>query len=61
MKLLDTEHYELIAMFEKEYSHRRLAKEPKDYWPSGNVFQDGQTNELFQAYRRGYSFGRATA
>jgi hypothetical protein len=53
------EHYELMDEFEKEYSHRRLAREDKDMWPRGAVYQDGATNELFRAYRQGYAFGIA--
>ena len=52
------EHAELMAMFEKEFSHRRLEREPKELWPQGNVYQDGHVNELFLAYRRGSAFGR---
>lgn len=54
------EHIELIAMFEREFSGR-LDKERKELWPMGRIYQDGQVNELFLAYRRGYAFGKATA
>ena len=56
--LKSKEHYDLIEQFEKDFSHRRLAKEPKELWAKGNVFQDGQTNELFLAYRTGYAYGK---
>lgn len=56
--LKSKEHYDLIEQFEKEFSHRHLAKEPKERWAKGNVFQDGQTNELFLAYRTGYAYGK---
>lgn len=52
------EHAELMAMFEKEFKHRRLDREAKELWPQGAVYQDGHVNELFLAYRRGCSYGR---
>jgi hypothetical protein len=59
--LTTKEHYDLIAAFEREYKHQRLGKEPKDIWPKGHVYQDGATNELFLAYRRGYALGKWSA
>lgn len=59
MNIITKEHYDLIAMFEKEYPNGRHDKEPKDLWLKGNVYQDGKLNELFIAYRKGYAFGRA--
>ena len=56
------EHDDLIAMFERERSfidRGRLDKELKSLWPQGRIYQDGQTNALFLAYRRGYAFGKA--
>lgn len=53
------EHQDLLAMFEREFKGRRFDKEPKDIWPMGRVYQDGQVNELFLAYRRGYAYGKA--
>lgn len=61
MTLNTKEHYDLMAQFEKEFSHHRLDKEPKDLWSKGNVYQNGQANELFLAYRRGYAYGAAVA
>jgi hypothetical protein len=54
------EHYDLISQFEKEHSGR-FDKEPKESWPRGIVYQDGRVNELFLAYRRGYSLGKAAS
>lgn len=59
MILTSKEHYDLITQFEAEFSHRRLDKETKDLWPKGYVYQDGMTNDLFLAYRRGYAFAAA--
>jgi hypothetical protein len=58
--LFTKEHYDLMAQFEKEFKHRRLDKEQKELWGSGNVYQDGHVNELFLSYRRGYSLGRVS-
>lgn len=58
--LLSKDHYGLMAMFEKEFSHRRLDKEPKALWVQGSVYQDGQTNELFLAFRKGCAYGKSS-
>lgn len=61
MRLLDKEHYELMDMFEKEYKHKRLDREEdQDLWKRGHVYQSGETNELFLAYRKGYAFGKSS-
>lgn len=59
MTLTSKEHYELIAQFEKQFSHHRLDKESKELWTKGNVYQDGLANELFLAFRMGVSYGQA--
>ena len=59
--LMTKEHYDLMAQFEREFKHFRLDKESKEYWPSGNVYQDGQVNNIFLAYRRGYALGKVAA
>jgi len=53
------EHEDLMAMFEREFKGRRLDKERKEFWTMGRIYQDGELNELFLAYRRGYTFGKA--
>lgn len=53
------EHIELMAMFEREFKGRRLDKEPKEMWPRGIIYQDGQVNDIFLVYRRGYAYGKA--
>jgi hypothetical protein len=56
--LKSKEHYELMAQFEKEFRYRRLDREKsKEHWAAGNLYENGETNELFKAFRRGYSFG----
>lgn len=52
------EHIDLIAMFEREHKGRH-DKEPKELWPMGRIYQNGEMNELFLAYRRGYAYGKA--
>jgi hypothetical protein len=62
MTITSADHYEMIAMFEKEFQGMRLDKEAdKARWAKGNVYQSGETNALFLAYRRGAAYGRATA
>jgi hypothetical protein len=53
------EHVELVAMFDRESKGLRLDKERKELWTMGRIYQDGQVNELFLAYRRGYAYGKA--
>lgn len=55
--LKSQEHYDLMAMFEREHSGR-FDKEDKTLWPKGIVYQDGLVNELFKTYRRGYAYGK---
>jgi len=50
-------HYDLMAAFEREFRGYRLDKEDKALWSKGNVYQSGETNALFLAYRRGAAYG----
>lgn len=52
MTLGSKEHYDLIAMFESVFTGHRFDKEPKDMWSKGYVYQNGETNNLFLAFRR---------
>lgn len=62
MKLFAKEHYELIAEFEKDIKTKafrvRFDKEPQELWLKSRIYQDGETNKLFIAYRLGYSLAR---
>jgi hypothetical protein len=59
--LIGREHYELMEHFEREFRGHRLDREKsKDRRARGNVYQSGETNALFLAYRRGYALGRVT-
>jgi hypothetical protein len=53
------EFYEVIEMFEKHFTGRRLDKEDKARWKEGIVYQHGELNELFKAFRLGYYFGKS--
>lgn len=61
MTLGSKDHEELMAMFEREYAGLRMDRENKALWAKGNVYQSGETNNLFLAYRKGAAYGRATA
>lgn len=55
--LLSKEHYELMAQFEMAFKGKRLDREKnKSLWAMGNIYQNGEANELFKAYRAGYSY-----
>lgn len=53
MTLTSKEHYDLIEMFEKDFSHCRLDKEPKDMWSAGNIYQNDMPffDELLEALK----------
>jgi hypothetical protein len=55
------EFYDLIAMFDREFGSFRLDKEVKEMWPKGYIYQQGEVNNLFIAYRKGFAFGKATS
>ena len=58
MTIGSKEHYDLIVDFEKGFKGNRLEKEEKTLWVKGNVYQNGETNNLYKAYLLGYSLGR---
>ena len=60
MSLTSKEHYELMAAFEKQFMYLRLDREAKSLWPTGRIYQDGQANELFLAFRCGAAYAAAT-
>ena len=61
MQATSKEHFDLMAQFEQTFKGRRLDRESKDMWAIGAVYQDGQTNELFKAYRLGYAHHKCIA
>lgn len=52
-------HEDLMRQFEAVYKGRRFDREPKGLWSKGYVYADGQTNELFIAFRHGAAYGLA--
>ena len=58
--MIDTkEHYDLMAQFERSFRGLRFDREEdKELWKMGYVYQSGETNKLFLAYRMGYSYGK---
>lgn len=62
MTLGSKDHDETMQMFEKIFAGEfRLDKEDKSQWPRGFVYQHGDANRLFKAFRQGVAYGRATA
>ena len=60
MKIGSKEHYEILANFEKNFKGMRLDKEKNnELWKIGQVYENGETNKMYQAFIMGYSFGRA--
>lgn len=58
--LFTKEHYDLLNQFEKNFKHLRLDREQsKELWAIGRIYENGETNQLFLAYRLGYAFGKA--
>ncbi len=53
------EHDDLIAMFDREFKGHRLDQEARGAWKDGHIYQDGNLNEIFLAYRRGYALGKS--
>lgn len=61
MQIKTAEHYDIIEFFDRQHKHLRLDKEAKDLWVKGNVYQSGETNSLFLAFRAGVAYGKAVA
>ena len=53
------DHDELMSMFEKDHRGYRLDREEKSYWKQGQIYQSGETNALFTAYRMGAAYAIA--
>ena len=61
MLLTSREHTEMMSFFERQHPHLRLDKEPKNLWPKGNIYQNGEANQAFLAFREGVAYGKAIA
>ena len=59
MNIGSKEHYEILEEFEKSHKFFILDKENKKLWKMGQVYQNGETNKLYNAFIKGYAFGRA--
>lgn len=59
MMIWTQEHYDLMSAFERDHRGYRVDREAKDLWPKGNVYQSGETNALFLAYRNGAAFAKS--
>jgi hypothetical protein len=58
MQLHSKGHYDLLDQFERDFAGvGRMDREDKDMWASGHVYQSGEVNALFKAYRMGVSYG----
>ncbi len=57
--VITKEHYSLMKQFEKDIKGERFDKEDKSLWGRGIIYQNGLTNNLFKAYRLGYSLGKS--
>jgi len=58
MKVGTKEFYDILENFEKNFYHMRLDKESKEIWSTGQIYQNGETNNAYSAYILGYSLGR---
>lgn len=55
--ILSKEHMDLMCQFERDFKYERLDREEdKKLWSLGRIYQSGEVNRLFLAYRLGYSF-----
>ena len=57
--LMTKEHQDLMKSFERLYSHERLDREDVGLWKRSILYQDGNVNALFLAFRSGYMLGKA--
>ena len=59
MQIGSKEHYDIMAEFEKNFYDQRLDREKdKALWKKGQVYENGETNKLYQAFISGYSLAR---
>jgi len=59
MQIKTQEHIDLMEFFERRYSHLRLDREAKEFWPKGRIYQNGEANDLFVAFREGAAYGKS--
>ena len=61
MSLFGKDHYEMMDAFEREFRGMRMDREAKEWWAKGNIYQNGETNAAFLAFRKGVALGMALA
>lgn len=60
MQLHTQDHIELMAMFERVFKGQfRLDREDKALWSKGSIYQHGEANAAFLAFRHGVAYGVA--
>ena len=59
MTLDSQEHIDVMAAFERQHKRLRLDREKdRENWKRGFVYEDGETNRLFIAFRLGCAFAK---
>jgi hypothetical protein len=59
-EMLNTqEHADLVTQFERDVKYGPFAKEERAQWARGYIYQNGEVNQRFLAYRMGYAYGKA--
>lgn len=63
MTLLSKDHYEMMTFFEKTFKgmFRMDREEDKGLWAKGCVYQHGEANAMFKAFRQGVAYGASNA
>lgn len=60
MLLNSQEHIDIMASFERQHRFLRLDREKdRALWSKGYIYQDGEANRLFIAFRLGCAFAKA--
>ena len=54
------EHDDIMEAFERT-NPGRVDREDRSIWTIGRIYQSGEVNNLFIAYRRGYALGKSVA
>ena len=61
MTIGSKEHHELMKFFERRFSSLRLDREKnREQWKTGNIYEAGETNTMFLAFREGYALGKVS-
>lgn len=52
------EYFDIMNQFEKNNKYLRFDREPVEKWTQGIVYEDGESNNLFQQFMAGYMYGK---